>query len=168
VNALLTAILDRNVDRVREITVSQPALLSERSASGLWPFEVAHSSGYIQIATALLRQIAPGSERITEFGALLEDYFAHLSHSHACAGWLSDIEFILWGIVFSDALPIEDAYGFRNLTSDELADLRFLSERSQSWPYWDEREQRACMASLTRFEHLYRVWYERQSRTRST
>ena len=164
-NALLTAILDQKVERVRELAATQPALLSERSASGELPFEVAHSSGYIQIAVALLRQSAPGSERLSNYAELLQDYFAHLSHSHACAGWLSDIEFIIWCISVGDALPIEDVYGFRGLTSDELADLQFLSGRCQGWPYWDERKRRVCIASLTRWQYLYREWYEKQSHT---
>ena len=163
-NALLTAILDQNADRVRDLAAAQPALLSERSASGSLPFDVAHSSGYIQIAVALLREGAPGSERISDFGGLLADYIAHLSHSFACAGWLTDIEFVIWCFVVGDELPIEDAFGFHRVTSDELADLRFLSERCQKWPRWDEREHRVCVVSLTRWQHLYREWYERQTR----
>ena len=92
----------------------------------------------------------------------MEDYLRDLSDSFACAGWLDGIEFVVWCLVTGDHLPVEDTYGFGGLTSDDLADLRFLSDRCQSWPYWDQREQRVCLASLTRWQHIYREWYERQ------
>ena len=165
VNALLKAIFDQKADRVRELAASQPALLSERSASGSLPFEVARSNGYIQITVALLRLSAPGSERLRDYGELLNDYFRHLSDSHACAGWLSNIEFIVWCIAVGEALPIEDVYGFLSLPADELADLRFLSERCQGWPHWDEQEERVGIVSLTRWQRLYREWYAKQRHT---
>lgn len=163
-NALLTAILDQKVGRVRELAAIQPELLSECSASGSLPFDVADSCGYVQISVALLRQSAPGSERISDFGRLLVEYLKHLSHTFTCAGWLSNIEFVIWSFVVGDKLPIEDTFGFQRITRDELADLRFLSEKCQSWPCWDEHEQRVRTVSLTRWQHLYREWYEGQSR----
>ena len=160
-NELLTAILDQKVAEVRALAASQPALLAERSASGLLPIEVASSSGYVQITVALLRQNAPGSERITHYTALLIGYLQHLSHTHACAGWLVDIEFMVWCVVVGDTLPIEDAFGFGNLTRDELMDLRFLSERSQAWPYYDGT---AGVVELDDWQKLYRQWYENYTR----
>jgi hypothetical protein len=150
---------------VRALSFEQPALLSELSASGSLPIEVAHSSGYVQIVVALLRRSAPGSESITDYGTLLERYVGHLSHACACAGWLSNIEFLIWCLVVGDEFPIEDTFGFRQLSREELADLQFLSEGSQHWPHWDEREQRVCLIPLTRWQHLYREWYERQSQS---
>ena len=78
-NALLTAIFEQKLDRVREIAARQPELLSERSASGSLPFQVAHSSGYIQITAALLRHRAPGCEIISDYASLLQEYLEDLA-----------------------------------------------------------------------------------------
>ncbi|MDB6067742.1 MAG: hypothetical protein JWR26_3950 [Pedosphaera sp.] len=94
-NALLTAIFDRKPDRVREIARQHPELLSVPTASGILPLSLALGSGYIYVATALLQLEAPGTESVSNWRELLEHYIRQLSHNYSCAGWLSDIEFIL-------------------------------------------------------------------------
>jgi hypothetical protein len=160
-NALLTAIFDGNPERVRELAVSHPELLSERSTRGLLPFDFARTAGYVPAAAVLLRVGAPGTDKFEDHAALLESYIRDLSDSHACAGWLKDIEFLVWCACEGDVLPFDDTNGVLSVPREQLQDIRFLSMRCKAWPYWDAQEGCVCMVSLTRWQHLYSKWRAR-------
>jgi hypothetical protein len=163
-NALLTAIFDQNPERVRAIAQQQPELLSVPTRTGVLPLALAIGSGYLPIALVLLRMEASGSERVSNWEEWLENYVRDLSESYACAGWFHDIEFMLWCLSVDDPLPCEWNLNLGSPGEDELADLRFLSEKCQCWPYWDEWNGQVIMVALTQWQYLYQDWYARHKR----
>lgn len=59
----------------------------------------------------------------------LEALISQISEDRWCAGWLTDIEHLLW----DDAAGTEP----RHCTADEPAELRLLSERCGGWVAWE-------------------------------
>src|SRR3954471_18988974 len=164
-NALFTAIFARNPRQVRAVVEQHPELLSERFTTGELPIQFAASHPlYISILVYLIRHGAPGSERFTDWQGLLESYVRYLSDSFACAGWLDDIEFILWCVTRGEPFPRneQNPYGFAELSEEAIEDLQFLCKKSQHWPYWDQAEERVRMAPLIRWKYMYQDWYAGQ------
>lgn len=159
-NDLLSAIYARQITTVRMTADSQPRLLLQRTANGESPFEVAQSLGYTAIATTLLRRMQIVTS--TNEANLLVELVRELSNQFACAGWFAGIEFILWCLVSGDNLPVTDKHGFSRLDREDLADLRFLSNRCQCWPMWDEQRGKVTLVSLAEWDGLYQHWIAQQ------
>ncbi|MFI5296524.1 MAG: hypothetical protein ACHREM_00380 [Polyangiales bacterium] len=58
-----------------------------------------------------------------------------ISENTWCAGWMSGLEYMLWGTMVSDD-PFDDEEGFGVLRFDR-AKLRALSERAGGWWVWN-------------------------------
>lgn len=155
-NDLMSAIYARQITTVRTAADSQPDLVLQRNSNGELPFEVAQSLGYVAIVATLLRRMP--NDRVADEANLLVELVRELSDQFACAGWLAGIEFILWCLVSGVYLPVADDHGFSKLNREDLADLRFLSDRCQSWPIWDDHRGDVTLVSRAEWDELYKQW----------
>ncbi len=161
-NAMIEAVFSYNTDKVREVAARHPELLAERSESGRLPVEVAREAGYTRIEAALIRLGAPGNENYTEadYAEVLQSYIHELSHSHACAGWLEEIEFTVWCVCQREKLPKEDAYGFERIPDEDIDDINFLVDKCHRWFVWDDKEKGVRLIPLEKWLRLYDKWRE--------
>jgi hypothetical protein len=81
--------------------------------------------------------------------AHLRDRMAEISESYWCAGWLIDLEFVLWHAIHGG----RDFRAFAGLSDDELRELKELSELVGGWHDHDRfipiDEWRTIVASKT-------------------
>ena len=71
---------------------------------------------------------------LTTFQRALADLMSDLSEDTYCAGWLTDLEFLLWETVIGR----RDSYGRFPLTEGEILRLKELSEAGGGWIVYDE------------------------------
>ncbi len=119
-NDLVDAILDHDLDRVRKLMHVNSELASSRSQAGYLPLDIARSSGNAFTHVSLLRLGAPSEALQTpDYVWLLIEYISQLSESRACAGWLSDMEFMVYANVIGDSLNAKDPHGFGELDGEK-------------------------------------------------
>lgn len=70
---------------------------------------------------------------------LLAFRMSELSEEYVCAEWECDTEFKLWKMLQGGPR----AWGFGDVTQDEIDELRALSERAGGWCTWRWGEDRA-------------------------
>ncbi len=161
-NDLVDAILDHDLARVRKLMHVNSELASSRSQAGYLPLDIARSSGNAFTHVSLLRLGAPSEALQTpDYVWLLIEYISQLSESRACAGWLSDIEFMVYANVIGDSLNAKDPHGFGELDGETLADLRFLLERSGKWPCWVADECAVRAIPIADWQPLYHNWHDK-------
>jgi len=134
---LIQSILDGRADDVRALAAAQPHLLNETSSSGRAPLELAAAKGRADLQAALLRAGAVPREGAPSFCALLQHYIAEVSSDTFAAGWLEDIEFLLWRAATTGA-PLGDPELIAPLSVAQGAELLFLAGRCGGWVTEDE------------------------------
>lgn len=67
--------------------------------------------------------------RRKELLSIMED----ISEDHWCAGWMSDNEYSLWGIVFDDR---PRRYGMMEVNEAQIARMKQLAEQTDTWFYF--------------------------------
>ena len=143
-NPLQQAILDGRTEDVRRIASSRPELLVQLTEVGTPALALAVARGVpIGSAIALLRAGAPGAEAPHDWAELLRDYMRELSESCSCAGWLVELEFLLWyRVTTTAALPAhrDGMGGVTSLSDGCLGDLEFLARRAGGWWAWSDAE----------------------------
>lgn len=86
---------------------------------------------------------------------------AEISQAGYCAGWAMDIEFFLWQLVLNGS---ETEFGVKTITAQEIARLKLLSEQSDGWWYWSNKENDALFITLDKWQEIYQRFLEKQSR----
>ena len=163
-NDLIDAVLKQDLRRVRVVARLNPELAFSRSQSGDLARDIAKLSGNSFIHVSLLRLGAPSDRtELPNYDELLIDYLAQLSDSRACAGWLSNIEFMVYATMIGDRCNGDDAYGLRDLDDDSLDDLRFLLERSGKWPYWIDDDCAVRAIKLSDWRAIYQDWHAKNA-----
>ena len=61
---------------------------------------------------------------------------SEISEAAYCAGWMHGLEYALWYLLTTG----QTRYGRSNVTREELARLRILSERCGGWIVYDEQK----------------------------
>ena len=136
---LFDAILKHETSQVRALVRANPSLVSVRSPAGDLPLDVAKSTGNIRSYVALLRENCPSDgSHPDDYGELLKKYIRTLSDDHACASWLSGIEFIAYAAMIGDESPVDENWNLSDLDNETIGDLHFLSNESGKWPYWND------------------------------
>ena len=159
-NDLIDAVLKHDLRRVRDLAKLNPELAFSRSQAGDLALDIAKSSGNSFTHVSLLRLCAPSDRtEVPHYVELLIDYIAQLSDSHACAGWLSDIEFMVYATMIGDSWNGDDPHGFGDLDDESLDDLRFLLERSGKWPCWIDDDRGVQAITLSDWKSTYRDWH---------
>jgi hypothetical protein len=103
---------------------------SVRGASGESPAQLALAAGHVGTAVALLRAESLSVPDDQNPADLLEPLMSELSEAITCAGWLDDLEHVLWDVANSTERSIS---AFSKLTQTVRADLRWLAEQCHCW-----------------------------------
>ena len=78
---------------------------------------------------------------------------SEISETAYCAGWLTDIEFLLWKI-------LEDGQGSVGrfpVPQEWIIEMKNLSEKCGGWVRLDEKKGRV-LVPLTRWKRIYSAW----------
>ncbi len=78
---------------------------------------------------------------------LLRKLMSWISEEYWCAGWLSGLEYILWDAVTGRRENV--------CSPEEIAELKYLSEKCGGWIIWDERVEGERFAPMDEWLHLY-------------
>lgn len=78
---------------------------------------------------------------MTEVQGRLSELMSDLSEEHYCAGWLIDLEFILWGMVLGG--PRE--FGLGTVSVGDVEELSRLALDCGGWIVWDDGPRWASM-----------------------
>jgi hypothetical protein len=70
-----------------------------------------------------------------------------ISEDYWCAGWLSGLEYILWDAGTGKRKNV--------CTSEEIEQLRYLSEKSGGWIIWDEQLKDERFVPMDEWLRLY-------------
>jgi len=134
VESLSKLIVSGNEAEARRVVAERPSALCERSSDGdgWYPADWAIRSGRVGLYAFLLRHGAPALTPTPETADLLRDYVREICETRFAASHLEGIERSIWEqlrgerSVFFDGQ--EPQFG---LSSDELADLRWLLDRCE-------------------------------------
>ena len=132
-NPLIRAAMYGQTEVARAISKHSPAMRSALGANGESPAQLALAAGHIGTAVALFR--SDGIVSSQGAASLLEATMSELSEAIACAGWLDNLEHLLWHVSRSDSpLPENvDLWGFGRIAPPVGDDLRWLSDLSDGW-----------------------------------
>lgn len=64
----------------------------------------------------------------------LRDLMSRISEEHYCAGWLSGLEFTLYGMMHGDSR----AFGMGDVSTEDVTQLWTLHQRCGGWWYYDK------------------------------
>lgn len=90
---------------------------------------------------------------MTTFQRALADLMSDLSEETYCAGWLVDLEFLLWETVVGR----HDSYGRFPLTEGEIRRLKELSEAGGGWIVFDAAT-RETWVPFEEWERRFQEW----------
>ncbi len=152
---LIQAILDGQINKVRDLIKNHPEMLGMRSETGNLPYQISINKGLANQQTALLRANAPDSEKFEDYSELLIHYLSDISENYACASWLADVEFTVWKIVFANELVSPDCYGFHEMDEETKEDLRFLSQKANGWIAWSDEDAEPLLVSIEQWKLMW-------------
>ncbi len=165
-SSLTEAILDGDIQAARQLLRAQPALVEQDSPSGTAPLDLARRKGIAQLeAVVHLAHSQKPSER--DAGELLLDLLAELSHDHACASWLGNVEYYVWASAIGEWPLADDLFGFAKLDDELRHELRQLADICGGWPSWDDTTSSPQIVSMETWLHRYDSWVERASHASS-
>jgi hypothetical protein len=130
INPLLRAALSGETEVARAIAMHSPSMRSARGASGESLAQLALAAGHVGTAVALLRSESLSAPDDHKPADLLEGLMSELSETISCAGWLDDLEHLLWDVANSTE---RSTSVFSKLTQTVRADLRWLAEQCHCW-----------------------------------
>jgi hypothetical protein len=81
----------------------------------------------------------------------LADLMSDISERCWAAGWMSDLEYALWGIVTGKR---DRHYGMGEVQDYEIARLQDLSDTAGGWIIWDQQDGRRFV-TITEWRQLY-------------
>ena len=91
----------------------------------------------------------------------LVDYMSSLSQEAWCAGWLQDLEFMLWSVLVG-----EKCDGRLALTASQVEHLSSLSDGCQGWIVIDENTEEKFVP-LPEWLRLFADWHAANTRERA-
>lgn len=163
---LIEAILKHQVGVVREISDNHPEQLHVTTESGMLPADLAQGLGNPISFVALLKAGAPALTapvKQEDWESLFISYVMWWSEGWLCARWLNNMEYFLWRAAQNVPHWKQDTYWVYGdgqvVLPDEvtLAELRFLAEKSKSWPHWEDKEPRCD--PLAAWRRRYEQWW---------
>ena len=78
---------------------------------------------------------------------VLQKIMAGISEERWCAGWMHSLEYVLWDAVTGRREDI--------CSPDEIAQLKYLSEKCGGWIIWDEQATSERFAPMAEWLRLY-------------
>jgi hypothetical protein len=158
-NPVQQAILAGDTERARECAAENPELLGSVTGAGMSILTLARANGRAATVVAMIRAGAPGAEATEDWQDLLHACIAQVSQDHAAAGWLADLEFLVWRVVANrEPSEEDDPFGFSRIPNAQLDDLRFLAEKCGGW--WTHEG----FVTMETWRHRYDEWQRGQPR----
>lgn len=90
--------------------------------------------------------------RLSSDARALATYMSDLSEEFWCAGWMRDLEFMLWSVIEG-----EEADASLTLTRNQLATLKSLSNACKGWIVF-RRDTQETFVSMTEWMQLFAAW----------
>ena len=157
-NPLQSAILSGDVEAARSAARADPTLLDSRTDVGTPIVSLARGTGSATMLVAMLRVANEVPDSIAA-RKLLNDVMREISHAAACAGWLRDLEFLLWQLFDGGELTEEvDPWGVRALSAEERAELRWLSELAGGGWCFDDASGEVRFVGAAEWRGIHVAW----------
>ncbi len=67
----------------------------------------------------------------------LANFMSEISERCYSAGWMEDLEYVLWDAVINGEKP----YGHGKVTNQDIQILKLLSDYCKGWIYFDEQKE---------------------------
>src|SRR5690606_1757875 len=87
---------------------------------------------------------------LTDKQLALADFMSSLSEKCYCAGWMQDLEFVLWDAVLNG----ERKYGQDLISQNDIEKLKKLSKNANCWIYFDDLNEESPIDILS-WEKLF-------------
>lgn len=149
-------------ERAQRAGHAEPRLLESRTEVGTTVVALARQTGDTPMLVAVLRAAdqAPPAAAARD---LLNDLMSDISQAIVCAGWLRDLEFLLWELLESGTLPDAlDPWGFRALTAADRTDLRWLADLAGGWWRWSDDSNAEVFIETSAWRDLHARWSRAQ------
>lgn len=160
-NPLQSAILSGDVEAARSAARADPTLLDSRTDVGTPIVSLARWAGSARMLLAMLRVANEAPDSIAA-RKLLNDVMRELSDAAACAGWLRDLEYLLWQLVDGGELTEDvDPWGFRSLSAEDRGELRWLSELAGGWWRFDDASGEVTFVGAAEWRGIHSAWVRR-------
>lgn len=165
--ALVSAILNTHVPRVRAILASTPEVLTLKTGFQQSPLALAKDKGHRIIETAIARHLDV-AECYTEaeLQRLLVDYLHEVSEHYFAAGWMDQLEYEVWSLVQGDPLGPAAAFQHMRFDPEHRADLVFLAQQTGCWATWSDQRNGGRPLPVAKWVPLYAAWKATQRPTR--
>jgi hypothetical protein len=89
----------------------------------------------------------------------LATYMSDISEEFWCAGWMRDLEFMLWSVIEEG-----EAYASLTLTRDQLATLKSLSNACKGWIVF-RRDTQETFVSMPEWMQTFAAWFSEKDPT---
>lgn len=107
---------------------------------------------------AVIRSRAPGSEEIADWGDQFVEYVGWLSDYLFSSNWETGIEYLLWERIRAERGSGIAPESLPELPEQLAEDVRFLSNRSGGWPYYNERNHSTRVIPIERWRKIFGQW----------
>jgi hypothetical protein len=78
---------------------------------------------------------------------LLADAMSTISEENWCAGWMHNLEYMLWDVVMGRRKKL--------CSPEEIEQLKYLSEKCRGWIVWDEQVKGERFVPMQEWLRLY-------------
>ena len=99
------------------------------------------------------------SEKTFEQQAL-KDYMSFISEDLWCAGWLMDLEYILWGLLKNPDMAKD--YYYHTFDKTYVEKLKWHMNKANCWFHWNDIIHKAVPIDIPAFEVLFSKWEAQQ------
>jgi hypothetical protein len=106
---------------------------------------------YPHVENSMLSNLSPDARA-------LATYMSDLSEEFWCAGWMRDLEFMLWSVIEGG-----EADASLTLTRDQLATLKSLSNACKGWIVF-RRDTQETFVSMPEWMQLFAAWLSEKDR----
>jgi hypothetical protein len=96
---------------------------------------------------------APVLQQLDHHARALADFMSELSEEAYSAGWMGGLEFELWKALIGGPR----VYGRLQITDEQIARLKQLSEAAKGWIVFDDTEEETLI-SLDEWKQRFEKW----------
>lgn len=93
---------------------------------------------------------------LTTEQAALESFMSEISERCYSAGWMQDLEYVLWGALLNG----ERKYGYHFITLEDIQQLKLLSSRAACWIYMDDIKEETAI-DLDSWKAMYNLYLQK-------
>jgi hypothetical protein len=158
-NKLLKAVKEQNLEKIRKRFATNPELKkatrkkkeqlynSILTDDQIWVRETSHN----RVLVTLLRHFDDKEYLVKHHKKIIPDYISEVSEDYYCAGWLIDIEFML----YKASIGKSRKFGFSTLNKDDTKDIKYLYQTTSMWAIYEDD---AKVIPLDEFKPKFDAW----------